>query len=132
MTTFNADIALEPPRTPRFGGLIARKATFTVPTGFLQASDDIRFLNVPRGAQLVDMLVTKDATGTATLNIGDAGDADRYFAAVAAGATFARAALATGLNFQFTADTPLTGAFLVANPTAGAVITLRCSYLLTP
>ena len=132
MTTFNADLALEPPRSPRFGGLIARKATFTVPAGFLQASDDVAWLTIPKDAQLFDMLVTKDATGTATLDVGDAADDDRYFSAVAAAATFARASLAAGLNFQFTANTLLTSVFNTANPTAGAVITLRCAYVLSP
>lgn len=130
MATFKSDIAGEPARTPRFGGTISRKATFTVPAGFTQASDDIDFFTIPKGAQLIDMMVTQDTTGR-TVDVGDAVDDDRFVAAAADNA-LTRAALAAGLNFQFTADTVIKGVFNVGNPTAAGVVTVRASYILTP
>jgi len=130
MATFQSDIANDPPRTPRYGSLIARKATFTVPAGFTQAEDDIDLFTIPKGAQIVDMTVTQSGTGR-TADVGDAADDDRFIAA-AADNVMTRISLAAGINFQFTADTVLKAVFNTGNPTATGVVTVRCSYLLSP
>lgn len=129
MATFNADIANTPPRAPRFGGLISRVATLTF-SGFTQATDDIAFLTIPKGATLVDMTTTSDTVGR-TIEIGDAVDDNRFFVAAADDA-LTRISLIAGINFAFTADTVITGTVNVGDPTDDGVVVLRVSYVLTP
>ena len=85
---------------------------------------------MPKGAQLIDMTATVGATGaSASLDVGDAADDDRFIAAAAQNAT-TRITLQAGLNFQFANDTIIKGVFNAA-PAAGEVITVRASYVLT-
>lgn len=129
MATFYADIGTSPPRAPRFGGLISRVATFTF-SGFTQATDDIVFLTIPKGASLVDMHETSDTVGQ-TVDIGSGADDDRFIAAAADNA-LTRISLIAGINFAFTADTPITGVVNTGDPTDDGVVVLRVSYVLTP
>lgn len=129
MATFYADIGQSPPRAPRFGGLISRVATLTF-SSFTQATDDISFMTIPKGATLVDMTVTTDTVGQ-TVDIGDAVDDDRFVAA-AADDTLTRISLVAGLNFAFTADTVIKGVVNTGDPTDDGVVTLRVAYVLTP
>ena len=129
MATVYADIGRTPPRAPRFGGLIARKATITF-AGFTQASDDITFLTIPKNAVLVDMTVTTDTVGQ-TVDIGDAVNDDVFIVAATDDAT-TRISLVAGLDFVFTADTEIKGVVNTGDPTDDGVVTLRVSYVLTP
>lgn len=131
MTTFKSNIADTSARAPRYGSSISRVATLTL-SGFLQASDDIEFFVIPKGATLVDMIVTIEAAGAGrTLGVGDAGDPNRYFlAAVTDEVT--RITLIPGLNFVFTEETMITGIFNIADPLDGTAVLLRASYVLTP
>jgi len=129
MATFNADIANTPPRAPRFGGLISRVATLTF-SSFTQATDDIAFLTIPKGATLVDMTVTTDTVGQ-TVDVGSGADDDRFIAA-AADDTLTRISLVAGIDFTFTADTVITGVVNTGDPTDDGVVVLRVSYVLTP
>ena len=131
MTTFKSNIADTSARAPRYGSSISRVATVAL-SGFLQATDDIAFFTIPKGATLVDMIVTLEAAGAGrTIGVGDAGDGNRYFlAAVTDEVT--RITLIPGLNFVFTEETMITGIINIASPLAGSVATLRASYVLTP
>lgn len=129
MATFLSDIANTPARAPRFGGLIARLATFVVPTGMVLA-DDADLLTFPKGSVLFDMLATTDTIGQ-TSDIGDAVDDDRFIAAAADNA-LTRISLPAGANFVFAADTVIKLKFNTGNPTAAGIVKVRVSYLLTP
>lgn len=95
----------------------------------LDNTDTINFGYVPKGFRLTDAVLacTDLDTGAAaiTINVGDSGDADRLFAASIAGQAGlpTRMTLLTGIGYQYTAQTLVTGA-LVANaatPAAGTI-----------
>jgi hypothetical protein len=86
-------------------------------TAALTTSDVFEFGLLPRGATIVGgfLEATDLDTGgspTLTINIGDAGDADRYFAASTVGqaGTASTALAVSGLGFTTTAETLVTGA----------------------
>jgi hypothetical protein len=70
-------------------------------------SDVLQFGNLPHYAKVVDAIVLSDQA--ITLNVGDAGDADRYFAAQALTANVA-ARMTVGTGFR---TTPALGALLI-------------------
>lgn len=131
MATYDADTGNTPPRAPRFGGTITRVGTFTVPTGFLQASDFMRFFTIPKGASLVAFNVVNNGTGQ-TADIGFQSDDDLFAQAVPDNDTVTPITSGAGINFAFTADTEILGVFNTADPTPGGVVTVRASYVLTP
>lgn len=130
MTTFNSDIANTPARTPRFGGVIGRKATFTVPTGMVLA-DDANMFTIPAGAVLLDMWATNDGGGQ-TADVGTAADDNFYLTAVADDDTADRVAAGAVLNAAVTEDTIVKVVFNTGNPTADGVVTVAATYMLTP
>lgn len=89
-------------------------------------TDTMNFFDVPAGFRVVGGYLKStdmDTNGapTITLNIGDAGDADRLFAAstVAQAGTVTQTLAATGLDYLYTAKTRITGA-ANANAATGA------------
>jgi hypothetical protein len=80
------------------------------------------------GACLEATDIDTNGTPTATINIGDAGDADRLFAASTVGqaATADRAVAVTGQHYLYTADTVITGA-IPTGPATGATGTIILS-----
>jgi hypothetical protein len=106
--------------------------------GFLLASVDVpanattadvlRFGRIPTNARTMDAWVKNDGATSVTVNIGDAGNASRFFAAsVVAPGAFVRLSQASGANAVFTATTTITGA-LTANATGAATVTLYLEY----
>lgn len=89
-------------------------------------SDTLQFFYLPPGARVVHSTVEAtdmDTSGspTITLNIGDAGDPDRLFAAstVAQAGTQSSAVAVTGAGYKYTSKTLITGT-VQANATTGA------------
>jgi len=98
-------------------------------------SDTMQFFYLPAGARvhLAVLEATDMDTGSAALalNIGDAGDVDRLFAAstVAQAGTLSTAIATTGADYQYTAKTLITGT-ASTNATTGAAgsVTLTVFY----
>lgn len=95
-------------------------------------ADAVRFGYVPQYARIVDatlMCTDIDTNGvpTVTINVGDAGDVDRLFAASTVGqtGTVARMSLTTGFGYRYDTEggTLITGAF-AANAATGVAGTL--------
>ena len=94
-------------------------------------SDTINFGYVPAGARIIHATLESsdmDTGGspTLTLNIGDAGDADRFFAASTVGqaGTQSSAIAVAGLGHKYTAKTLITGV-AAANAATGAAGTVN-------
>ena len=92
-------------------------------------ADTINFGYVPKNFRLMHATIeaTDMDTGgpTLTLNVGDAGDADRIFAASTVGGTgtLSSAIATTGLGYKYTDKTLITGV-AAANATTGAAGTI--------
>ena len=96
-------------------------------------SDTLNFGYIPAGARVVMAVLEStdmDTNGspTLTLNVGDAGDADRFFAASTVGqaGTLSTAIATTGHGATFTAKTLITGV-ANANAATGAAGTVSLS-----
>jgi hypothetical protein len=86
-------------------------------TAALTTADVLQFGYLPKYARVVDAILKAsdlDTNGTPTiaLNVGDAGDADRLFAAsnVAQAGTIARMTATTGFGYRYDDETMITGA----------------------
>lgn len=86
-------------------------------TAALTTADVLQFGYLPIYARVVDaVLVASDidtnGTPTIALNVGDSGDADRFFAAANVGqaGTAARMTVTTGFGYRYDAETLITGA----------------------
>jgi len=97
----------------------------------LTTSDAIQFGYVPHYARIVDAVLKAsdlDTNGspTLTLNVGDAGDADRLFAASTVGqaGTTARMTATTGFGYRYDTPTLITGV-PSANAATGAAGTIE-------
>lgn len=109
-------------------------------TAALTTSDVIRFGYVPQYARIVDAILVgtdMDTNGTPTLafNVGDAGDADRLFAASTVGqtATIARMTAVTGFGYRYdtAGGTLITGAPSTNAATGAAgTLTLFLTYVI--
>lgn len=118
-----------------FGGNV--KALFAAVTcaAAPATTDTINFGYLPKNARVIGGTLEStdmdtNGTPTLTINVGDAGDADRYFAASTAGqaGTLSSAMAVTGHGYKTTAKTLITG---VANNNAatGAAGTLYLTLL---
>ena len=92
--------------------------------------DAFNFGTVPKGFRLVSATLEStdiDTNGspTVTINVGDAGDADRIFAASTVGqaGTLSSAIATTAFGYLYTDDTVITGA-IPTGPATGATGTL--------
>lgn len=97
----------------------------------LTTADVIQFGYLPKYARVVDATLKgtdMDTNGTPTLafNVGDAGDADRLFAASTVGQTavIARMTATTGFGYRYDDETLITGA-PSTNAATGAAGTLE-------
>jgi len=97
----------------------------------ITTADVLQFGYLPKFARVLDMIlkatdVDTGATPAITLNVGDAGDPDRFFAASTAGQAggVVRMSAATGFNVRFDDGVLITGAAAV-NPAAGAAGSLE-------
>ena len=93
-------------------------------------SDPLQFFYLPAGARVLHATLEAtdmdtNASPTLTLNIGDAGDADRIFAASTVGqaGTASSAAAVTGAGYKYTSKTLITGV-ANANASTGAAGTI--------
>lgn len=100
-------------------------------TGALTTADVLQFGYLPKYARVVDATIKAsdlDTNGspTLTLNVGDAGDADRLFAASTVGqaGTAARMSVATGFGYRYDDETLITGA-PAANAATGVAGTIE-------
>lgn len=109
-------------------------ATITCPAA-PTTSDPLQFFSLPANSRVVGGWLSAtdmdtNASPTIALNIGDAGSANRYFAAstVAQAGTASTAIAATGLGYLNTSRTLVTGV-ASANPATGAAGTVTlCLY----
>jgi hypothetical protein len=114
-----------------FGSSVYCQRFKVTTTGALTTSDTIQFGYLPIYARVVDAIIKAsdlDTNGspTLTLNVGDAADPDRLFAASTVGqaATAARATAATAFGYRYDAQTMITGA-PAANAATGAAGTIE-------
>lgn len=114
------------------GELKAAYASITC-TAAPSTSDTINFFYLPAGARVVLAILEAsdmDTNGspTLTLNVGDAGDPDRLFAASTVGqaGTLSTAIAVTGSAYQYTSKTLITGV-ANANSATGAAGTIDLS-----
>lgn len=76
------------------------------------ANDVIQMLKIPRGARVLEVVLTStdmDTNGTPTwaMEVGDGGDTDRFIASTTIGQTGGTVRMGTniaGTNYQYTAD----------------------------
>ena len=101
-------------------------------------SDTLQFFTLPKNAKVhMAVLAASDmdtnGTPTLALNVGDAGSASRLFAASTVGqaGTLSSAIATTGFEYQYTADTLITGtASNNAATGAAGTVTLTVFYTL--
>lgn len=103
-------------------------------TGTITTADSATIFNLPVGAIVVGGFIEGDdldtgATPAITLNLGDAGDADRYFAAstVAQAGTAGTALAVTGLGFTVTAGNTAVVLAVAANAATSAAGSVRAA-----
>lgn len=103
-------------------------------TGTITTADSATIFNLPLGAIVVGGFIEADDldTGgapTITLNLGDAGDADRYIAAstVAQAGTAGTALAVTGLGFTVTAGNTAVVLAVAANAATSAAGSVRAA-----
>ena len=114
----------------------AKIFTYTVtPTAALTTADVFNFGFVPAGfrvalAVLESTDMDTNGSPTLTINVGDAGDADRIFAASTVGqaGTLSSALAVTGAAYQYTSKTLITGA-PAANAATGVAGTLTLTLI---
>lgn len=115
-----------------FGGNIKCSFGSVAFTGSITTSDSATILNLPAGAIVVGGFIDSDDLDTGgspsiTLNVGDAGDADRYFAAstVAQTGAAAQATVATGLGYTVEATNTAVTIAVAANAATSAAGSVR-------
>lgn len=140
MATYNSPQYAANEAVPSPAGLannvkVARAAV--VCTSAPSTSDTLRFFYLPAGARVhLAVLESTDmdtnVSPTLTLNIGDAGDADRLFAASTVGqaGTLSTAIATTGADYLYTSKTLITGV-AAANAATGAAGTLTLTVFYT-
>lgn len=110
---------------------------FPVAVSTAATTDVIQFGYVPKYARIVDAtLMSTDidtgATPAVAIDVGDAADVDRLFAASTVGQTgaVARMTATTGFGYRYDDETLITGAFSTAAATAAAgTVTLILTYV---
>lgn len=115
-----------------FGGNIKASYGEVAFTGTITTSDSATVLRLPAGAIVVGGFIEADDLDTGgspaiTLNVGDAGDADRYFAAstVAQAGTAGTALAVTGLGYTVEAANTAVVIAVAANAATSAAGSVR-------
>jgi len=87
------------------GIVLSRTGTYLA-TAALDANSIIQMVPIPKGAQVLDIILKTSALGTArTIDVGDGGDIDRFVdGGDASGAALFRLSAVAGLNHEYTAD----------------------------
>lgn len=141
MTTYsNARVASGISPRSNQQGLTSVTATQTVSTA-LTTGDVIEMVKVPRGAKVLDVILTSEdldtgTTATIVLDVGDGGDTDRWIDGATTGQAggTTRMNVATGLDHSYTADDTI-DVLVQAGPATGATgvkITLTVLYTQHP
>lgn len=120
-----------------FGSSVYCQRFKIITTGALTTADVLQFGYLPKYARVVDAWLKAsdlDTNGAPTIaiNVGDAGDVDRLFAAstVAQTGTVARMSVATGFGYRYENETLITGA-PSANAATGAAGTIELAVFYT-
>jgi hypothetical protein len=84
-------------------------ATHTLTTGQQETADIVQMVKVPKGATILDVILTSadiDSASSAVLAVGDAGAATRFIAGSTIGQAggVERLNQFAGLNYEYTAD----------------------------
>ncbi len=93
MADVKSDVVLEgsrPNGDVPAGVTLTKVASYTIPaSGGPGDGDLVEMVCVPKGAKIVEVVVSSsDVTASMTIDVGDAGDADRYLDGVTASAVF--------------------------------------------
>jgi hypothetical protein len=113
--------------------LTSQTQSLTIGTNLL-ASDILEMVKVPAGATVQEIVLSTTASlgATSTVEIGDGGDTDRYFAAANFGngaAGLVRLSNAIGHGFKYTAEDTIDVRIATnATPATGAVVTMTVFY----
>jgi hypothetical protein len=136
LTTARAEAGIQP-REEHGSTVIFQSVTHSV-TANPAAADVLQAVKVPRGARILEVLLTAtdmDTGGSPTLTaeVGDAGDTDRFISSKAIGAAGAgvvqRLDNVAGLNYQYTAEDTIDITFPATAATfAAGTITLVVLY----
>lgn len=127
--TYNTDYTSDPrvlPGAKLWGGRL-RIAYDTYEASALGSGSTISTVVVPKGARIYDIHVLADdlGTSTATIEVGDSGDTDRYIAAYAVGSATFKSLLKDGkidnVGYEQTADTTI----LITTATAAITGTIK-------
>ncbi len=131
MPTYTATQRRDAPKGHGFGGSMKVAFGEIVCSAAPTTSDPLEFFELPAGARVVGGFLEADDLDTGgspsiALNIGDAGDADRFFAAstVAQAGTASTALAVAGLGHRFADRTLITGV-ASANAATGAAGNIR-------
>lgn len=115
-----------------FGGNVKVSYGEVAFSGTITTSDSATILNLPVGAIVLGAVLEADdldtgGSPTITLNVGDAGDADRYFATstVAQAGTASSAPAVTGLLWTVTAGNTAVVVAVAANAATSAAGSVR-------
>jgi hypothetical protein len=117
-----------------FGGNVKVSYGEVAFTGTITTADSATILNLPVGAIVIGSVIDADdldtnGTPTITLNLGDAGSANRYFAAstVAQTGAAASATAATGILWTVTAGNTAVVLAVAANAATSAAGSVRAA-----
>lgn len=128
--TFNGGgFFLNPPRVIE-NGVVARSALYTF-VAAQSAGDVVQMVPVPRGCQVLDLLVQYDGKGAGadfTVNgVGDGGSQTRYIATSFSGSAVVRCA--GGFGYSYSVDDTIDVRIgTIVSATAGGTIRLTVTY----
>ncbi len=95
----------------------------------LGAGSDISVAKLPSGAIVYDIIVYFDALGSATISVGDSGDADRYIAATSVSSagqmSMSQEGKIDGFGYENTAETDI----LLTTASAAISGTVKCAVI---
>jgi hypothetical protein len=119
-----------------FGGNVKVSYGEVAFTGTITTADSAAMFNLPVGAIVLHATIEADdldtgGSPTITLNLGDAGDADRYFAAstVAQAGTQSSASAVAGMFFTVTEGNTAVRLAVAANAATSAAGSVRAAIL---
>jgi len=117
----------------RKAGRVHCRAAKYVAGAALAADSVLQMIPIPKGAMVVDLDFVISAMGVArTLNVGDGGDADRYFAAIDVAAAGQKALIANGIQpgYVYTEDDTIDAIIGVDTFPAAGVLTMIAKYIM--
>lgn len=121
------------------GMVLASVGSYTIPaTDGPGIGDKVEMVRVPKGAIILDVVVSCPVAGTATMTIdvGDDALVDRFVDGIVASAAFVSSLSAdgddanSGVGYEYTTDDTIDMTFLTAAPTATHVYTMVVTYVM--